>query len=440
MYFLMQSASAGAFTDSFIIGRRCPSFHLRNIEGWNKSEATLEDFRGKWLVLDFWNKGCGACVASFPKTNALKAKYGDRVNFTMVALQDKEDDIHQLWHKYRDHQKLTMPCAFDSLTFRQFGFYACPQVIVIDDKGIVRGTVYGISEIDLDGLLTGKKEYLTKPETVPFAFEQPFLLNGNGGNDTDFAYRSVISEWSGSMGSFRPGMIDYAVGQDLFQVSQVSLGDLFNLAYFGKCFISDVADPDYAKIFLHPLLEIDDSVKFLANYYTGSNLFAYSLKIRGANFSREQIMRIMQGDLSNYFQYSASVEIRDCPYLALLANDSARKYLQTKGGKKFRFEGSPHGKYSYYNTTIQNFLFLVGQSLTHEPVLPLLADETGIVGDIDITMDEVSTDQSSVFEALHRNGLDLVWKKRPMRVVVIRKSQITPSVALIRDTTAAPWR
>jgi hypothetical protein len=51
------------------VGKPCPDFTLHNIEYYSKKEASVKDFRGKWLILDFWNKGCGACIASFPKIN-----------------------------------------------------------------------------------------------------------------------------------------------------------------------------------------------------------------------------------------------------------------------------------------------------------------------------------------------------------------------------------
>lgn len=432
------TARSKPLSDSFFIGKPCPQLHLRNIENWDKKDAFLQDFRGKWLVLDFWNKGCVACVGSFPKTNALKAKFGDKVEFMLVALQDKEDAIHPLWRQYRDAQKLTMPCAFDSFTFQQFGFYACPRVIIIDDKGIVRGSVYGISDSDMSELLAGKRQYLTNPEPIAFDWRAPFLLNGNGGNDTDFVYRSVIARWNNSMAAFRPGIVAYAEGLDLFQASKESLASLYNLAYFGKSmFAGGTDDPDYAKICLKPVLEMGDTSRFAADYPSGQNLFAYSLSVRGGGLTSWLIRETLQHDLASYFRYTAAVEIRDCPYLALVVDDSARKKLLTKGGPKFYFVGSPHGNYSYSNTTIANFLFLVGQSFSQETIL---VDETGIQGNIDITMTQLATDPSSVLNALHANGLNLVWRKRPMRVVVIKGPGSAHSVISIPDTTNITWR
>src|SRR6186997_2923804 len=37
-----------------VVGEAMPEFLLRNVEYYSKSEVTLDDFKGKWLMLDFW--------------------------------------------------------------------------------------------------------------------------------------------------------------------------------------------------------------------------------------------------------------------------------------------------------------------------------------------------------------------------------------------------
>src|SRR5579863_659621 len=48
-------------------------------EWFNSPAATsLESFRGKVVLLDFWGTWCGPCVANLPKVHALHEKYKDR--------------------------------------------------------------------------------------------------------------------------------------------------------------------------------------------------------------------------------------------------------------------------------------------------------------------------------------------------------------------------
>ncbi|WGQ16895.1 TlpA family protein disulfide reductase [Sphingobacterium faecium] len=47
-------------------------------------KQTLEKYRGKPLVLDFWATWCPSCIAKFPKVDQFKKIYGDHINFILV--------------------------------------------------------------------------------------------------------------------------------------------------------------------------------------------------------------------------------------------------------------------------------------------------------------------------------------------------------------------
>ena len=51
------------------IGETAPSF---TIESLNSDEAvSLDDFKGKVVILDFWASWCGPCLVAMPKLSAL---------------------------------------------------------------------------------------------------------------------------------------------------------------------------------------------------------------------------------------------------------------------------------------------------------------------------------------------------------------------------------
>ncbi len=62
-----------------------PSVEFRLFDG---SEASLADFRGTPVVLNFWASWCPACVAEMPSFQEVHRTLGDRVTFIGLDVQD----------------------------------------------------------------------------------------------------------------------------------------------------------------------------------------------------------------------------------------------------------------------------------------------------------------------------------------------------------------
>ncbi len=65
-----------------------PSFSLRDVNGKIHS---LTNYKGKYVVLDFWGTWCGSCVGGFPKLKEYYLKYKDRIEFIGIDCQDNLD-------------------------------------------------------------------------------------------------------------------------------------------------------------------------------------------------------------------------------------------------------------------------------------------------------------------------------------------------------------
>lgn len=52
-----------------------PAFTLKDLAG---QEVSLSDFKGKWVVLDFWGGWCKWCVKGIPEMKEIYRKYHDK--------------------------------------------------------------------------------------------------------------------------------------------------------------------------------------------------------------------------------------------------------------------------------------------------------------------------------------------------------------------------
>ena len=130
-------------------------------------------------------------------------------------------------------------------------------------------------------------------------------------------------------------------------------------------------------------------------------------------------MEVLQRELHNWFNYEIKLEIRKMPYWKLIASEKAKINLPTKVHKSF-YQGIPHVGFKAKNYPLKNLIVQLWANNQGEP--PFI-DETGIKGNIDISLDCVLTNLDDVKKALGKYGLNLIKGEKDMKVIVIRDSK-----------------
>ena len=107
---------------------------------WLNTDAkSLEAFRGRYVLLDFWFIGCGPCERDFPAVNLAHKKFSD-LGFSVVSVHIN-DQLPQDVQKFADEREMTYPIVVDNpegsilKQYREFGVNGFPSYILIDPEG-----------------------------------------------------------------------------------------------------------------------------------------------------------------------------------------------------------------------------------------------------------------------------------------------------------------
>nr|WP_295870733.1 TlpA disulfide reductase family protein [uncultured Chitinophaga sp.] len=95
----------------------------------------LSDYRGKYLLIDFWASWCGPCRASFPHMRELYAQYKDK-NFEILSISTDRDKA--AWLKAVKDENNPWPQAHDAkseVSKNTFNVQVLPTLFILDPKG-----------------------------------------------------------------------------------------------------------------------------------------------------------------------------------------------------------------------------------------------------------------------------------------------------------------
>ncbi|MDO6391168.1 TlpA disulfide reductase family protein [Pontibacter sp. BT731] len=133
-----------SYTSDFAIKRRkpleppalqtpAPEWELPLFD--SSQSLRLSQLKGKVVILAFWTKNCGYCIAAVPRLNALSEKFqGKGLVVLGVNLHDNKEEIHN----FNQRTKPAYKTVYDGQRIGEaYGVSFYPTIVVLDKKGKV---------------------------------------------------------------------------------------------------------------------------------------------------------------------------------------------------------------------------------------------------------------------------------------------------------------
>lgn len=111
-----------------------PDFTLPAING---KMVSLKDFRGKWVVLDFWGSWCGWCIKGIPAMKEAYAKYKDKVEFIGIDCNDPEANWRAAVKKYQLPWINVYNARTQGGVLEEYGIQGFPSKVIVNPEGVI---------------------------------------------------------------------------------------------------------------------------------------------------------------------------------------------------------------------------------------------------------------------------------------------------------------
>lgn len=115
-------------------------FHLRNLEG---KEVSLSDFRGKWVIIDFWGSWCYWCLKGFPHLKEVYEANKDRLEVIGIDCQESEQAWRDAVAKYDLPWVNLYNPASENGVERQYGLQGFPTKVIVSPQGKIMDITTG---------------------------------------------------------------------------------------------------------------------------------------------------------------------------------------------------------------------------------------------------------------------------------------------------------
>ena len=111
----------------------------------NGKAMRLDEFRGRWVLLDFWSRGCAPCIKAVPELGAVSKEFQDRLSVVSISL-DRESSWKEasakhgiFWNDWNDPKG-------ESGSVRTFGTNGIPTFVLVTPEGTIHEILVGYGE------------------------------------------------------------------------------------------------------------------------------------------------------------------------------------------------------------------------------------------------------------------------------------------------------
>lgn len=434
------------------VGDKVPDVEFSSVRNYNGVNKKLSDFRGKYIILDFWDRTCTSCIEGMPKMERLQEQFNEDLQILLVT-RNNENGLANLFQNSAIVKNVKLPMVLnDSVLTRQlFPYQYLPRHIWIDKNGIVIAITQAseATASNISKMIAGEPLQLTKREDIvdekeleEMFSEQSSLLSASNSkylpflcyyysgdyipNDSNLkasggsrSYSLLMKRIDGAKEYDVMFLIDGIGKETGMRLINTNLKNLYRFAYgYG-------GDQRYripGKLIIEPgVFEEEPADPSAYNKWADEMSFCY--ETRFPEFSSYKVPDRIRSDLEAYFGVTAIKEERPltcyvfyrdtCSGSLNYANENEPSYYVDRGNEEGML---------YSNMQFLDIFNQIMYSHASDKAPPII-NETGLTSEkLTMTLHiNKFKDMAQLQQELRQYGLGIREEKRKIQVLVLKK-------------------
>ncbi len=282
-------------------GEQMPLVRLNTVLNNDGKAISLSDYHGRLLILDFWATSCGSCIQVMPRLDSLQHLFRDQVVILPVTAESAAQVSHFQATNGFLHGLKFRTVVGDKTLHALFPHRLLPHEVWIDGSGKVLGftEAEAVTAPVIRNALAGKGlDAPAKTDVLDYNQVKPLLVENNGGPDSCFSYRSVITRKLNGLPSSVSIRYDSLKKLTVIRATNVSVRRLYTIVFMGLRALPD------DRVSLGP----------------DRGLFCYELDLPGSSPAKAK--RSVREDLDRFFGVQSEFTGAAFRLLPLTENDN----------------------------------------------------------------------------------------------------------------------
>lgn len=332
------------------IGDRMPDLPLGNVHNNKTGKTRLSDFKGKLVILDFWQSYCGPCIKGFPKMQKLQQEFGDKIQILLV---NTTETIEEANRQNRNLKLPDLPCIMKDASISKeleklFPSSTLGHQVWIDQQGKIklRGSSLNNTSEKIREFLAGKEVFtLNDNSVVPqFRPDYPYVKLLGDFKNPQISYSSVFTPFNNEYEAGGSGKVEGLIDTASKTIRNTYI-NLSPLKLFLNAYLTELKAGEKEILYFHnqksdgylPYVVMPKDTLRYSDYLSSESLdvdnyvksrFCYE-QIVPLSLSEDQRRAYLQQDLNRYFgsRYGteAKIERRMVPCYILIRTSKMDK-------------------------------------------------------------------------------------------------------------------